>query len=92
MWIILVLLLTGSIAGYLLTRVKSLNALSEKISMYTIYVLLFFMGLNVGTKPEIMKNLAGIGFDALLIALFAIAGSVATAYLLFSFILRKHEE
>jgi len=92
MWIILVLLFAGSIAGFLLTRLKSLNAVSEKISMYTIYILLFFMGLNVGTKPEIMKNLAGIGFDALIIALFAIAGSVATAYLLFRFILRKHEE
>jgi uncharacterized membrane protein YbjE (DUF340 family) len=92
MWTILVLLFAGTLAGYLLKGIKGFNLLTDKTSTYTIYVLLFFMGLGVGTKPEIMKNLPGIGFDALLISLFAIAGSVLAAYILYRFIFKGNEK
>jgi len=92
MWIILILLLLSTLAGYALNRIKGFNKVTDKVSMYIIYLLLFFMGLSVGTKPEIMKNLANIGFDALIIALFAIAGSVFMAYLLYRFIQSKNEK
>jgi uncharacterized membrane protein YbjE (DUF340 family) len=92
MWIILIILLSGTLAGYAFSRIKVLNKITDKATLYIIYVLLFFMGLSVGTKPEIMKNLAGIGFDALVIAVFAISGSILTAFFLYRCLFRRNEE
>ena len=92
MWIILILLLAGTLAGYIFSRKKGFNKVTDKATMYIIYVLLFFMGLSVGTKPEVMKNLTGIGMDAFLISMFSIAGSVMTSFLLYRYFFRKHEE
>jgi len=89
MWVILILLFAGTLSGYAFSRVKGFNKITDKASIYIIYALLFFMGLSVGTRPEVMKNLAEIGFDALLIALFAIAGSLFTAFLLYRFYFSK---
>ncbi len=92
MWIILILLLAGTLAGFAFSRLNGFNNITDKATLYIIYLLLFFMGLSVGTKPEIMKNLAGIGLDALLISLFAIAGSIFTAFFLYRYILNKDEK
>jgi uncharacterized membrane protein YbjE (DUF340 family) len=92
MWIILIILLSGTLTGYAFSRIKVLNKITDKATMYIIYVLLFFMGLSVGTKPEIMKNLAVIGFDALVIAVFAISGSILTAFFLYRYLFRRNEE
>ena len=92
MWIILLLLFAGTLSGFIFSGYKNLNRISDKATLYTIYILLFFMGLSVGTKPEVMKNLAGIGLDALIIALFAIGGSIFTSYLLFRYFFSKHEK
>jgi uncharacterized membrane protein YbjE (DUF340 family) len=85
MWIILILLLAGSVAGFFLGRIRGFNRVTDKAGLYIIYILLFFMGLGVGSRPEVMKNLGRIGLDALLIAVFAIAGSIFAAYLLYRF-------
>jgi uncharacterized membrane protein YbjE (DUF340 family) len=92
MWIILILLFAGTLLGFMLNRFKKFNRFTDKASMYIIYILLFFMGLSVGTKPEIMKNLTGIGIEALIIALFAIAGSVFTAFIVYRFMRRNNEK
>lgn len=92
MWIILLILITGVVAGYILSRFRGVHKLADKATMYIIYVLLLFMGLSVGSEPEVMKNLADIGLDALLIALFAIGGSVLTAFILYRIIFKAHEE
>jgi uncharacterized membrane protein YbjE (DUF340 family) len=92
MWIILILLLTGTLVGYAFSRRRGFNVVTDKATMYIIYLLLFFMGLSVGTKPEVMKNLTGIGLDALLIAIFAISGSILTSFFLYRYFFRKHEE
>ena len=79
MWLILILLMAGSIAGYLLTKIKFVNPVSEKITGIIIYILLFFMGLSVGTSEEIMHNLDTLGLQALLISVFSILGSIFLA-------------
>jgi uncharacterized membrane protein YbjE (DUF340 family) len=92
MWIILIILFAGTLTGYAFSRIKLFNKVTDKASMYIIYVLLFFMGLSVGTKPEIMQNLASIGFEALVIAIFAIGGSILTAFFLYHYLFRRNEE
>jgi len=92
MWIIIILLLAGTFAGLVLSRFRGFNKVTDKSTLYIIYALLFFMGLSVGTRPEVMKNLSSIGLDALLIALFAIAGSILCSFFLYHFIFRKDEK
>ncbi len=92
MWIILILLLAGTLAGFAFSGSKKVFSITDKATLYIIYALLFFMGLSVGSKPEIMKNLTEIGIKALMISLFAIAGSVFTAFFLYRFIFRKNEK
>jgi len=92
MWIIIILLVAGTLAGLVLARVKGFNKVSDKTTLYIIYGLLFFMGISVGTKPEVMENLSSIGLDALLISLFATAGSIFTAFFLYRYIFKKDEK
>lgn len=89
MWLILSFLIFGGIAGFLLREIRDFNFYSEKITAYLIYFLLFFMGMSVGINPEIMQNIEKLGFEALLIALFTITGSILLAFLLYKIILRK---
>lgn len=92
MWIILILLLAGTLSGYAFSRVSGFNRITDKVSLYTIYVLLFFMGLSVGTRKDVMKNLTSIGIDAFLISIFTISGSLITAFFLYRYIFRKDEK
>ncbi|MCB8994302.1 MAG: LysO family transporter [Bacteroidales bacterium] len=92
MWIILILLCLGTIAGFIFSKVKGFNRLSEKAGSWSVYLLLFSMGLSVGTKPEIMRNLSDIGFSAFLLSIFAIAGSVLLSFLLYHYVFRKNEK
>lgn len=89
MWLILSFLIFGGIAGFLLREIKDFNNYSEKITSYLIYFLLFFMGMNVGINPGIMQNIDKLGFEALVIALFTITGSILLAFLLYKITTRK---
>ena len=76
-------MLTGGLIGFLLSGKKGFNVFAEKATSYIIYILLFFMGLSVGTNKEIMNNIHNIGLQALIISLFAIGGSVILALFVF---------
>ena len=92
MWIILVLLFAGTLAGFAFSGISKFNTIADKATSYIIYILLFFMGLSVGTKPEVMKNIAGIGLDALIISIFAISGSVFLSYFVYRYFFRRNEK
>ena len=42
----------------------------------SIIILLFFMGVGIGKDPELSGKITGFGINAVVITLFAIAGSV----------------
>ena len=83
MWTIIILMIIGGLTGFLLSAKKRFNPFSESATNYIIYLLLFFMGLSVGTNREIMSNIQNLGFQALIISLFAIAGSIFVARFVF---------
>ncbi len=88
MWLILIILLTGTLTGYLLRKIGKFNKTADRISTYIIYVLLFFMGLRVGSDHEVMDHFDVIGSQALIIALFAIAGSVVLSKITYHYFFR----
>ena len=91
MWLILILLIAGTLTGILMAGRKKFNFFSEKITGLAIYILLFFMGLSVGSNPEIMRNLSEIGLQSLIIAAFAVAGSIILSGLSYYFFFRNEK-
>ncbi len=83
--------MAGTLTGFFLMNRKNFNRISEKASTYAVFVLLFFMGLNVGTNSEIMQNFADLGIKALLISLFAVGGSVLLSWLTWIFLFKNEK-
>ncbi|MFI3315203.1 MAG: LysO family transporter [Rikenellaceae bacterium] len=75
------IMLVGIGLGYLF-RGKKLSFI-PKVTMVSIYLLLFFLGVSVGSNPEIMDNLDTIGLDGLIITLAALAGSLLAGWFVY---------
>ena len=75
MWIILLIVLAGILAGYSLRMCAFLKKVNLTISC-TICLMLFVLGLSVGYNPLIVGNLGSFGGQALLLSVAGITGSV----------------
>lgn len=81
---ILILMSAGILIGFFLRGKQRIVFIIEKTTGYSIYILLFLLGISVGTNDRVLSNFGIIGFNAIVIALSSVAGSI-----LFSFILYK---
>ena len=88
MFIVLFITFSGIALGYLLRQVKALQYLQRTIS-WTIYLLLFFFGLQVGANELVVSNLDTLGLKALLIAVAGSLGSSVAAWVLYRFLFRE---
>ncbi len=78
MFIIIGIMLTGILAGYLL-RNKRLTWIS-KIITFLIWVLLFLLGTDVGANEALIKGLPTLGLEAVIITSAAVGGSTLCAW------------
>lgn len=78
MFTIILLMLTGMLAGYLLRR-KRLTGI-HKIITLLIWLLLFMLGNEVGGNEAIVKGLHTLGIEAAILTLAAVAGSTLCAW------------
>lgn len=78
MFIIIGIMLTGMLLGFLL-RNKRLSWI-HKIITLLIWVLLFLLGIDVGGNEAIIKGLHTLGLEALIITLAAVTGSILCAW------------
>ncbi len=81
MFTVLTIMSAGVVLGYVIrhkTRFIKYIDLSINIA---IYLLLFLLGISVGANKIILDNLGTLGFNALLLAAGAVAGSVGLSYL-----------
>lgn len=72
--------MSGILAGRLLRR-RRLDFL-PRVVMFFIWVLLFLLGVEVGSNPKIIESLSAIGFEAVVIAFAGTLGSVVFAWVL----------
>jgi len=71
------------LVGYLLrSRTKLIKTVNET-TLWIIFILLFFMGISVGSNNDIMQNLDTIGMRGLQIALVTVLGSVLLSWLVY---------
>lgn len=78
MFIIIGIMLTGMLTGYLL-RNQRLTWI-QKIITFLIWALLFLLGIDVGGNQTIIKGLHTLGLEAVIITLAAVAGSTLCAW------------
>ena len=77
---IVVVLLSGIVSGILLRRhpVRIL----PKIIMLLVWILLFLIGVEVGSDPRIIGNLHDLGLEALILTAAGLSGSMVAAWTL----------
>lgn len=87
MFKVLALMILGIGVGYLF-RKRNLSFISRLITLL-IWILLFVLGLEVGSNPQIVSNLGKLGLDALIITVGSLLGSIILAALLWKFVNKK---
>lgn len=89
----LILSLAVSIAiGYLLALAgipAKAGKVAETVSQASIYLLIFLLGARIGADSLILRNIAVLGLNALLLAVAGTAGSVLAGWMLFRILLGR---
>ncbi|MGM9759908.1 MAG: LysO family transporter [Parabacteroides sp.] len=88
MFVVIGIMFAGIAVGYLLRKVEILQQIGRPIS-YTILLLLFLLGITVGANEEIVKNLATLGGQALLLAVAGTLGSLLAAALVYRYLFQE---
>lgn len=91
MFKVLFITFTGIAIGYLVRKSNKVSILPKSIS-YTIYMLLFFFGLQVGANEQVVKNLDTLGLQALVISVAGVLGSCIAAWIVYKFVLKEKEQ
>ena len=87
---ILVVLSAGILVGFLLVGRPVWHKHNNDLMNLAIYVMLFLLGISVGTNREVIGNLGKIGYEAVAIAVASIAGSVLISTILFKLLFKKN--
>ena len=74
------MMLCGIALGYVMRHHRFTHI--GRITIFFIWVLLFVLGVEVGSNPNIMNSLHTLGIEALFIAVMSTMGSVIAAMLL----------
>jgi uncharacterized membrane protein YbjE (DUF340 family) len=88
MVIILIVLTAGIILGFLMRKHERMIRTADRIMNWTIYLLLFLLGISVGVNETIISNIHTIGVRALVLTAGAIVGSVIVSYIVSRFLFR----
>lgn len=87
MLIIIGLMFGGILVGLLLRKQKI--TWIRQLIMVLIWLLLLFLGIDVGGNPKIINGLYNIGLEALAITIAAVLGSVVAAHILWHLISKE---
>jgi uncharacterized membrane protein YbjE (DUF340 family) len=87
MYIIIALMLGGIILGYFLRGIKHVRHVDRIISVL-IFVLVFTLGVSIGTNKLLVNNIGFFSVQAAVIAVFSIAGSLLCSTIISKTILK----
>lgn len=86
---VILMVTTGILVGYLLRKHPKIIRITEKMTGYTIYLLLFLMGISVGLNDQVIRHFDAIGIQAASVAAGSVAGSVVVCWLLYLLLFRR---
>lgn len=87
---IIITMIAGVLIGYLFRNVQFLQKTEKSIS-YTIFLMLFILGISVGSNDLIINNLAHFGWQAFVLASFGCLGSIIASWIVFNLFFKKEE-
>lgn len=85
---ILIVMFAGILFGNFAGRWKRYLSINDQLLSVAIYFLLFFLGISVGMNDTIINNLDKIGFQAAIITVASVAGSVTVCWLVYKIFFR----
>ena len=88
MFTILFLLCVSIGLGYLLRKVSFFQHL-EKTIPYTIFLMLFVLGLFIGSNDTTMSQFEKYGYHAAILAVLGVLGSLFVSYLAYRILCRR---
>ncbi|SFM43789.1 LysO family transporter [Thermodesulforhabdus norvegica] len=83
--------LVGIFLGLLPSMPEGFYRAGQKILNFGLFILLFFMGVRLGSYPDVVGQLGLIGIRAALFALVTLVGSVLVVWMIERFILKRRE-
>lgn len=91
MFSIILLMAAGILIGHLLRRMRLLRQI-EKSTSLTVFILLFVLGLSIGSNHLIIDNLGRFGWQAAVLATAGTAGSILAASIVVRIFFRQKKE
>jgi len=89
---VIIIMASGMILGYILREKEKLIKLTEPVITWSIFALLFLLGVSVGTNELILNNLDTIGLTSAVLTFGAVSGSIAVAFFIDRMFFRKNEK
>lgn len=87
MFNIIAIMALGIIVGKVLKN-KKISFINNAIS-YLIWLLLFLLGISVGSNKNIIESIDTIGVASIVLSVSAVLGSVIAAWLVYKYIYNK---
>lgn len=91
MFTIISTMFIGIGVGYLMRNVQILQKI-EKSTSLTIFLLLFVLGVSIGSNRLIVDNLGKFGWQAAVLATSSITGSMLASFTVFHLFFKKGEK
>lgn len=88
---ILIIMFCGIFLGFIFRKKRSVITAADKLAGWSIYLLLFLLGLSVGGNKMIINNFLQIGFNSILLTLSGVSGSVILSFITYKFLFKKNE-
>lgn len=82
------IMFVGILVGFVLRKLPHIGKVNKTVSM-TVFCMLFLMGASIGSNRDIISHLASFGWQALVLALWGLAGSVIVGWAVYRFVFRK---
>lgn len=89
---ILVIMALGILCGFLIRRKDNIIKLVEPLLSWSVYILLFLIGIGVGVNKIVVERLGVIGYQALALTVGAVLGSSLLALLCYKLFFNKKKE
>ena len=89
MFVVILFIFLGIGLGYTLrtrsdfaARLRAINICNSKITTWLIWLLLFMLGIEVGSNKQLISALPTLGVEAMVLSVFATLGSCVLAWAL----------
>jgi uncharacterized membrane protein YbjE (DUF340 family) len=86
---VLAIMVIGIGLGIISRKAPMVIKTNEKLVSFAIYLLLFFLGISVGTNKQVISNLYTLGFQSLLITTAAVTGSVIVCWIIYKLLFKS---